>query len=80
MRLAGKLRSRPEDTAPRAQPAGASSRASAASLGQVIADLDQLNQDTERDFLRIGGKLADFMQTVSVISSELTALASTEHE
>ena len=47
---------------------------------QVIADLDQLNQDTERDFLRIGGKLADFMQTVSVISSELTALASTEHE
>ena len=53
--------------------------ASAQSLGQVIADLDSLNHDTEQGFLSIGGKLAEFMQTVSVISSELTALASAEH-
>ena len=44
-------------------------------LGQVIADLDRLNHDTERDFLRIGGKLAEFIEAVNLISSELTALA-----
>jgi hypothetical protein len=55
------------------------SSASAQSLGHVIADLDSLNHDTEQGFLSIGGKLAEFMQTVSVISSELTALANTEH-
>jgi hypothetical protein len=55
------------------------SPASAQSLGQVIADLDSLNHDTEQGFLSIGGKLAEFMQTVSVISSELTALANAEH-
>jgi hypothetical protein len=55
------------------------SSASAQSLGEVIADLDSLNHDTEQGFLSIGGKLAEFMQTVSVISSELTALANAEH-
>jgi hypothetical protein len=54
------------------------SHASAESLEQVIADLHLLNHDTEQGFLSIGGKLAEFMQTVSVISSELTALASAE--
>lgn len=75
MRLAGKLRTC-NGAMPRApQPSGAS----AGSLVQVIADLNQLNRDTEQDFLRIGGKLAEFMQTVSLISSELTTLANTEH-
>jgi len=55
------------------------SPASADSLGQVIEDLDLLNHDTEQGFLSIGGKLAEFMETVSLISSELTALANEEH-
>jgi len=38
-----------------------------------------LNHDTEQGFLSIGGKLAEFMQTVSLITSELTALANEEH-
>ena len=45
-------------------------------LGQVIADLDHLNQNTERDFLRIGGKLGEFIEAVSLISCDLKALAS----
>jgi hypothetical protein len=45
------------------------------SLRQVIADLDLLNHNTEQDFLRIGGKLAEFIEAVNLISSELTALA-----
>ena len=53
--------------------------ASAQSLKQVIADLGLLNHETEQGFMSIGGKLAEFMQTVSVISSELTALANAEH-
>ena len=53
--------------------------ASAQSLVEVIVDLDSLNHDTEQGFLSIGGKLAEFMQTVRVISSELTALANAEH-
>ena len=40
----------------------------------MIADLGDLNRDTERDFLAIGGKLTGFMQAVKVVSSELTAL------
>jgi methyl-accepting chemotaxis protein len=44
-------------------------------LGQVIADLDLLNRNTEQDFLRIGGKLFEFTEAVDLISSELTALA-----
>ncbi len=50
-------------------------RAYAETLGQVIADLDYLNHNTEQDFLRIGGKLAEFIEAVNLISSELTALA-----
>jgi methyl-accepting chemotaxis protein len=44
-------------------------------LENVIAQLDALNRETERDFLQIGEKLAEFTQTVNLISSELTALA-----
>jgi len=44
-------------------------------LGQVAADLADLNRRTERDFLSIGGKLAEFIEAVDRISSELTALA-----
>jgi hypothetical protein len=51
---------------------------SVGSLRQVIADLDQLNQDTKLDSLRIGGKPAEFMRAVSAISSELTDLADSE--
>jgi hypothetical protein len=46
----------------------------AAKLEQVIAGLDALNRSTEVDFLAIGHKLTEFMQTVKLISSELTAL------
>lgn len=46
-----------------------------ATLGQVIADLDDLNHNTEQDFLRIGGKLAGFIEAVNLMSSELRALA-----
>ena len=48
----------------------------AATLGQVIADLDHLNHNTERDFLRIGEKLAEFFEAVNLISFDLKALAS----
>jgi len=44
-------------------------------LGRVISDLDLLNHDTEQYFLRIGGKLAEFIGAVNQISSELTTLA-----
>ena len=54
--------------------AGPRKEAWAARLRQVIADLGDLNRDTERDFLAIGGKLTGFMQAVKVVSSELTAL------
>jgi hypothetical protein len=75
MPLTDRLRVRDAVMPPKATP----SSASAQSLKQVIADLDSLNHDTEQGFLSIGGKLAEFMQTVSVISSELTALANAEH-
>jgi methyl-accepting chemotaxis protein len=45
-----------------------------ATLSRVIADLDHLNRNTEQDFLRIGGKLAEFIATVDLISSGLTSL------
>ena len=44
-------------------------------LEQVIADLDLLNRNTEQDFLTIGGKLADFIEKVNLISSQLAVLA-----
>jgi hypothetical protein len=75
MQLTDRLRTRDALMPLKATP----SSASAQSLGQIIADLDSLNHDTEQGFLSIGGKLAEFMQTVSVISSELTALANAEH-
>jgi hypothetical protein len=75
MQLTDKLRIRDVLMPLRATPSPASGQ----SLGQVIADLDSLNHDTEQGFLSIGGKLAEFMQMVSVISSELTALANAEH-
>jgi hypothetical protein len=75
MQLTDKLRARDERIPPRVQPSGAT----AESLGQVIADLHLLNHDTEQGFVSIGGKLAEFMQTVSVISSELTALGNAEN-
>ena len=62
----------------RALPAGAVSdspaAARAATLGQVIVDLEHLNRITEQDFLRIGGKLGDFIATVKSMSSELNSL------
>lgn len=44
-------------------------------LGRVISDLDLLNHDTEQDFRRIGGRLAEFIEAVNLISSGLTAQA-----
>jgi hypothetical protein len=41
----------------------------------VRADLELLNHNTEQDFLKIGTKLAGFMEAVNLISSELSALA-----
>jgi hypothetical protein len=75
MQLTDKLKSQNVVTPLRSE----RSQASAQSLGQVIADLSSLNHDTEQGFMSIGGKLAEFMQTVSVISSELTTLANAEH-
>ena len=54
---------------------GFQSESGAATLEETIALLDSLNRNTERDFLGIGEKLAEFIQTVNLISSELTALA-----
>jgi methyl-accepting chemotaxis protein len=53
---------------------GSRAGARAGTLGQVIADLEHLNRNTEQDFLRIGGKLADFIATVKLISTELNSL------
>jgi hypothetical protein len=47
-------------------------------LGRVVVDLDLLNHKTEQDFLRIGGKLAEFMEAVDSISTKLAALANPE--
>jgi len=44
-------------------------------VGRVIADLELLNHNTEDDFLRVGGKLAEFIDAVNLISSELASLA-----
>jgi hypothetical protein len=75
MQLTDKLRVRNVGMPLRAEPFPASTQ----SLRQVIADLSLLNHDTEQGFMSIGGKLAEFMQAVSVISSELTTLANAEH-
>jgi methyl-accepting chemotaxis protein len=46
-----------------------------ATLEEAIAHLDSLNHSTERDFLKIGENLSEFIRTVDLISSELSALA-----
>jgi len=51
----------------------------ASTLEQVIAGLDHLNRHTEQDFLKIGGKLFEFIEAVNLISSELNDLANLEH-
>jgi len=43
-------------------------------VGKVVADLDRLNRQTEQYFLRIGAKLAEFIDAIGFISSQLTAL------
>jgi hypothetical protein len=50
----------------------------AETIGQVISDLELLNRNTERDFLKIGGNLTAFIEAVKEISSELSALANPE--
>jgi methyl-accepting chemotaxis protein len=44
-------------------------------LVSIIADLEDLNGDTEQEFLRIGGEVAEFIGTVNRMSSDLSALA-----
>jgi hypothetical protein len=58
-----------------APPAATQSPSWVESLERVSADLELLNQNTEHDFLKIGGELSQFMDAVNSISSELTALA-----
>ena len=53
-------------------------KAWAETVGQVISELELLNRNTERDFLRIGGYLTAFIEAVREISSELSALANAE--
>lgn len=60
---------------PEARASDSRAKAWIETLRRVIADLDLLNRDTEQDFLRIGGKLAEFIEAVNLISSELTTLA-----
>jgi hypothetical protein len=55
--------------------ADSAARAWTETLQQVIGDLDLLNRNTEQDFLTIGGKLADFIEKVNLISSQLAVLA-----
>jgi len=43
-------------------------------LERVIADLENLNRRTERDFLTIGGKLAEFLAAARRISADMSAL------
>lgn len=43
-------------------------------LGGVLADLASLNRSSERDFLTIGGKLAEFVGAARQISSDMAAL------
>ncbi|MGD1093835.1 MAG: hypothetical protein ABSB35_17830 [Bryobacteraceae bacterium] len=43
-------------------------------LEQVISDLENLNQRTERDFLTIGGKLMEFLTAARQASADMAAL------
>ena len=51
------------------------SKAWVQTLVAIIVELEQLNRDTEQEFLRIGGQVGEFLKTVSLMSSDLTALA-----
>jgi methyl-accepting chemotaxis protein len=51
------------------------SMARSETLRRLIADLELLNRNTERDFLSIGGKLSEFIEAVDLISSDLKGLA-----
>jgi hypothetical protein len=44
-------------------------------LEHVIADLENLNRCTERDFLAIGGKLAEFLAAARQLASDMAALS-----
>ena len=46
----------------------------AESLEEISKDLDHLNRDTETEFLRIGSKVSEFIDTVSLLSTDLTSL------
>lgn len=48
--------------------------ARAAAIDRVIADLEKLNESTERDFLAVGEKLIRFRSTARQISSDMSAL------
>jgi methyl-accepting chemotaxis protein len=43
-------------------------------LDRAISELDLLNKETEHDFLKLGGKLSEFMEESAAISSRLTSL------
>ncbi len=43
-------------------------------VDQVIADLENLNRSTERDFLAVGEKLMEFRSTARQIASDMAAL------
>ncbi len=53
---------------------GSREKAWTTTLERVIEDLDLLNRDTEQYFLKIGGKLSDFIDRVNQISSDLAEL------
>ena len=55
--------------------AGSNSIPESGRIRQVISELELLNSNTEQDFLRIGGKLGEFIGAVEQISSGLDALA-----
>jgi uncharacterized phage infection (PIP) family protein YhgE len=44
-------------------------------LEALSADLERLNGETEQEFLKIGAQVSEFIQTVNVMSADLSALA-----
>jgi hypothetical protein len=44
-------------------------------LGGITTELESLNRDTEQEFLKIGSKVAEFIDTVNLMSSDLSLLA-----
>ena len=71
MRWSGWLRAFRRKLGPQASESGTWTE----SLGQVIADLERLNLHTEQHFLGIGGRLAEFIEQVDLVSSDLEFLA-----